>query len=364
MKVVSTFEEHLLNILRTILRDGSVDKVLTLLVREISRPKCLGQDCVDLVQDYLAKGIVRRLASLGWPEERFLNQSDPIDKDPVTGRLWERTNIEHRQLTFSQHTMDWLLWMTETNFAQPKVRPPKPTQKRPLTIGDRIFLLLMFDAMKSTLGINEIVRHPAVKNDGLIWLLYADEFAAVDSDKKPISFSGEFAHWFDSGSTWMLELVQRLLAQRWLEMERSKRNTRSIEELVRVSQIQRDVLSSYLENVDSAQRHDLTRFMLEAGATLFADVRPNTRWFSNLDVTHLRLADRAETYRNGLVFVNAFPTLQKWQQKAVGVTFYDEDYRASQFWKSEWERLRGDRICQIAANVMKQVDVLQSAESA
>ena len=69
MKTLSSFEATLARIVSGLLGASHVDGILPLLVREHQRPPCLSRECVEWLQDALAKGCTQRLARAGWLTE-------------------------------------------------------------------------------------------------------------------------------------------------------------------------------------------------------------------------------------------------------------------------------------------------------
>ena len=69
-----------------------------------------------------------------------------------------------------------------------------------------------------------------------------------------------------------------------------------------------------------------------------------------------RLADRLDTQRAALAVPRQMEILEDWQQRALGVGYFDEGYQASQMWKADWEALDGDRV---AARARATVEMLE-----
>src|SRR5262249_37487010 len=108
MQNVSRFEASLLRLLYYFLRREPIERALPLIEARSEAPPCLSPAAVRLVQDALAKGTTFLLAQRGgWRDERHLREMKP-----VAGRLWERTVPEELGLTFSGHTMRFLIWIT------------------------------------------------------------------------------------------------------------------------------------------------------------------------------------------------------------------------------------------------------------
>src|SRR5690606_13316358 len=130
-RTVSSFESNLIRITRALVVRLSLAEALPLLVRRVPPPKCLSRDCVALVENTLAVGMTERLARIGWQPQRTL-RGDAI----VAGRLWERCPREARALEFSGQTLQWLIWLTSDNFADPQAPPDLQTDR--FTLGDRV----------------------------------------------------------------------------------------------------------------------------------------------------------------------------------------------------------------------------------
>jgi len=356
VKVVSTFEENLLRILRTIVTGQSVDAVLTILLREMKRPDCFGQDAVDLVQEALSIGIVQRLAKLGWHPERYLSRTtNPETGSLQTGRFWDRTPLPARQLTFSHHTMDWLIWLTSVNFAKPVYMPPRPKSGDAFTTGDRVFAFLLFQALEPTQGGPVLLKHAIFREDGLAKLMFPESWSTLKSQ-----YPESFDHWLTDDAVWFLKLMQKPLAERWIATELSKKAIVQPSLLRSLSDVQRQTLSTFFLAIDQIGRRDLSRFLLTAAATIFADVPHNEPWFDNLDLQGIRVADRVQIETTGHVFPKAIQQLERWQAEAIAVSFYDEEYTASQLWKSDWELYRGHEISTHANRILRQTSPLSS----
>src|SRR5262249_2169259 len=104
---VSRFEYNLLRLLKFLLGQAPMDQSIPLIQNKFTRPPCLSRTCVNLVEDTLSKGLTLYLVrSGGWRRERHLRGGKPIE-----GRVWERIPLEERVLTFSEHTLQFLVWL-------------------------------------------------------------------------------------------------------------------------------------------------------------------------------------------------------------------------------------------------------------
>ena len=109
MHNVSRFEANLLRLLYFFLRREPVERALPLVENRMQAPPCLSRAAVRLAQDALAKGCVYMIVREreGWRSERFLRGERVAD-----GRLWERTPPDQLGLSFSRHTLEFLVWIT------------------------------------------------------------------------------------------------------------------------------------------------------------------------------------------------------------------------------------------------------------
>src|SRR5690606_836721 len=152
-RTVSTFEASLIRITRALVGRLSLAEALPLLVRRVPAPKCLSRDCVALVENTLAVGMTERLARLGWQEQRT-QRGEQI----VAGRLWERCPRDVRTLAFSAQTLQWLIWLTADNFADPQA-PPRLQPDR-FTLGDWVLRLQSMLVLNHTLGVGTLLTQP------------------------------------------------------------------------------------------------------------------------------------------------------------------------------------------------------------
>ena len=390
MKSVSRFESNLLLILRCLLRREPLDRVLPLIHRKVGRPRCLSRSAVELVQDSLSKGLPLLAARGGWRKERFL-RNDQI----ATGRVWERSPTADRALHFSAATLEWLIWLTAVNPADEGTPPAiDPTT---VTTADRLFFFLAFDRLQEARLAGPLLKQPWFAEHALLWLAFPDRITehgcsvdfsprasripavecSVDSRglkstlQPPSAFDSlsPFDRWLQADAVWFLETLQDRLADRWVQIEISKRETTDWRKLQAVGAMQRRVLERFLTAVEKAGRKDLARFLLRAAFVVTGFSRSSDRlkpvttniqggdrstgWFPRLDVHDLRLADRGDVYRDGLAFLQSLSRLQQWEQSARSVSYYDDGYAASQLWKSDWETADGTALCAAAAEVIR-----------
>lgn len=347
MKEVSEFEARLLRIVQCLMHHTTVEQTLALLVKPIRRPRCLSRNCVELVQDMLSKGVTEWLARSGWSNSRFLQ-----DSEVVSGRLWHRHPTPSLKLSFSSNSMELLLWLTSQNFVEPKSHPQ--ITKRDLTLGDRLLLLMTFSVIRATLGGPVLLKQPGFRGHGLIELMFPKDVAVSTSSVEP-----QLEFWCQRDHAWVLESLQDKLAHQWFRIERDKRRMSDHKDMQKIGELQTRAVDALFDGVQQHDRKDLCVFLLMAGWHLKTTV-PSDEWFEQLDVRSLRMADRSAVYQAALAWFSAMNRLGEWNSQAQAVGFYDEDYQASQLWKSQWERFDGDQLCRWSAEIIKRTDPIRA----
>lgn len=346
MKSVSGFEASLLRILRCFLRRHPLEQALPLMFREHPPPRCLSRACVELARETLARGSTLLLARRGWRRERFLRDGRGVD-----GRLWQRTPPGRLGLAFSRNSLQWLIWITSVNVAQPS-RPPD-IDAESLTAGDRLLLFFAFETLHETLAAAALLRQPPFAGHGLVWLAFPDLIAANNIARPP-----DVESWTGPESAWLLEALQPLLAERCWSVELHKRQIVDPRRMAALGRAQQQALEALFNAADSAGRRDLVRFVLKAAARLLDGAADARQWFARLDTAELRLADRTQVYHSALVLLRQLDRLRDWERGARTIGYHDEGYAAGQLWKSDWERFDGEALCRRAAGVLRQFEPL------
>jgi hypothetical protein len=348
---VSRFEANLLRILRFFLKQVPAEQAMRHIHDRIDRPRCLSADAVHLVKDSLAKGCVLYLVRAGgWKRDRFLRSGSP-----KFGRLWERSPVDRLTLEFSKDALNFLMWITA-------VRPKeeKPTFRvidKNLTIADRLLFFLAYEVMRSDAELASALRSASVFGENaLVWLAYANDFAGDEHAAVP-----SFEPWLTEPGSFVLEALQPVLEHRWLEIERTKGQVGDWALLRQQGEVQGRVTDAFTEAVNAAGRRDLVRFLLVVMSRVLAtpDMAP-TFWTGGLQgAGPPRLADRVETQRNALAVLRQAERFRGWEQEARRSGYLDEDYAASKFWLSEYERFDFNTIADRAERVLQQVEPLR-----
>jgi hypothetical protein len=361
MKAVSRFEHRLLRILQCFLRHLPVEQVRSEIETRFEEdvPPCLSRAAVDLVQDTLAKGCTAILAGAvawrpegslrgdGWRRERFLRGEAVAE-----GRLWERTPPRHLGLTFSRHTLDFLIWVTSVKPTEAKTPWQPPEQE--LTVGDLFLLFLAFEALRPTYpGAVLRTRRPFTRH-GLCRLAFPEEFR--DNEENP---PADFAPWTTGVGACILEALQRALAGRWVEVERGKQEIADWQQMRGLGRSQEQALTGFLDAIATAERPDLARFLLQAAAEVLEGGMTAERLVGGLRNAGPRMADRMETNQGALALARQLDRLRKWEREARRVGYFDEGYARSQLWLVDWERWRGDVLHGRAQALIQQLDPMR-----
>lgn len=348
---VSRFEYNLVRLLRALIGHAPAEQTASLVYAKFSRPPCLSRACVRLVEDSLAKGLVLYLVRAGgWRRERFIRNGGT-----ATGRVWERLPLDERTLSFSRHTLGFLVWLTAEKPAdsqEPWDAPPAE-----LTPGDELFLALAMDALRPLEDVGPVLnQRKAVRRNPLAWLFGAADFATDEPDAPP------FGPWTTGTRTAILECLQPVLTARWLRSERAKGQVGEWKRMRQQGHAEAAALRGFLAACESAGRPDLARFLLPvAAAVLPAGELSPVYWTGGLQGTGPpRLADRLATQRAALAVPQQLETLQRWDRHARSVGYFDEGYEASQVWKADWEAAGGDELTARARQLLGQLEPLRT----
>lgn len=350
-KSVSRFEANLLRILRFMLKQLPGEQAMRHVSERLDRPPCLSPVAIELVKDSLAKGCVLYLVRAGaWKRDQFLR-----DGEPKFGRLWDRSPIERIALEFSPHVLDFLMWITAV---KPKEeRTVFSAEEGEQTAADRLFFFLAYEALRTDGELaNRLRGFPAFGENALNWLAYPNDFVGEAYSAIP-----PFEVWFSEPGSTILESLQPMLENRWLEIERSKGQVGDWAALGQQGQVQGRLLDAFTQAANNAGRRDMVRFLLSTMARVLAtpDMAP-TFWTGGLQgAGPARLADRLATQRNALALLRNAECFRGWEGEARRSGYLDEDFAASKFWLSEWERFNFTTIAERAQHVLHELEPLR-----
>lgn len=323
-RVVSKFEGRLVGLARAIVRLSPIDAALPFLLDKITIPPAYSPDCLQLVCDSVAKGCVLYLAKVGgWRRERFLHDGKPAD-----GRLWQRVPTDERQLQFSRHVFDFLVWLTAHN---PGLAKPWYPPAEELTVADRLVIFLAYDGFRDTEAGSSWRHRPIFARNPLCRLMWPDDFVAMSA--QPPDFTG----WSDGLAASILEVMQVPLADRWLDIEWQKSDIHDWHYMRQLAEAQDMVLDHFLPTIDP-RRRDLARFVIHAAAKYCnANVRAENVTAALAAGGSTRLAERYSIRRQAAVLARVLDRVAKWERQSRLVGYLDDGYQAAQFFLSEWD---------------------------
>lgn len=344
MKTVSEFEAQLLRILHGFFGRLPADQLLGLVEAEAPGPACLSRNAVELVIDTMQKGVIYELArGGGWKRERFL-----IEDKIAEGRLWSRRNPEELGFRFSEESLKFLIWITANHPNRPQTRW-SPEESR-LTVGDRLLFYLAFESLRGADVISGLMKLPPFANHALIWLTSLGDLVEAEI---PPPKNWDFSIWLSGQGAFVLECLQARLAERWFQLEQRKLCISQPEAMRTLGRVQHRLLTALFDAAEKADRRDLCRFFLIA-MNRHLEIAEAPAY--NLDLNNLRLADRMEVWDSASVGFRQLDRLARWTREAVSTGFYDEGYTAAQLWKSDWEDLEGDKVCQEAGHRLQALE--------
>ena len=351
---VSKFEFNLLRILRFMVGHSPADQGMQLVRAAIARPECLTATAVDLVKDTLAKACVLFLVRQGgWRNDRYLRGNVP-----TPGRVWQRIPLDERVLEFSSSVLDFLIWATSEKVNDTKAAWDVAPDE--LTPADELFFWLAFDAIRPDPDLLATLRKKdAFRFNPFCWISFPGDMTENENPAPP-----DFTPLFTGLRAVFLEGLQPHLTQRWTRSERMKGQIGDWKRMRHQGRAEFAALDAFLKAADEANRRDLARFVLKTNAALFTGEMTPVFWTGGLQGSGPpRLAERLDTQRAALAVPRQMATLENWQQRALGVGYFDEDYQASQMWKADWEAMDGNRVTARARTTIDMLEPLHAPSS-
>lgn len=346
-KAVNKFEGRLLTIVRGIVRLTPIDAALPLIFEKQPAPTGLGQTCVQLVCDSLAKGCVQHLAAIGgWRNERFLRQGQPIE-----GRLWNRVPLDQRRLVFSRHALEFLIWLTAQHPTFGKTFQP-PSHET--TVADELLVFLAYDSLRDTEAGPIWRTKPLFARNALCRLTYPDELA--EAGAQPV----DMVKWTQGIGAAILETMQRTLAERWFAVEVGKRSIGDWKQLRALAESQDLLLERLFDAAEAAQRFDLLRFLLQAAVRYCSAGRSAQDLVGGIQTSGPpRLAERYALQKQAAVLARGIEKFAEWERRARNVSFMDEGYAVAQFLLEEWEAAGAAAALNPARQLLQQLEPMR-----
>jgi FtsH ternary system domain X6 len=323
-RVVSKFEGRLIGLARAIVRLSPIDAALPFLLDKITIPPAYSPDCLQLVCDSLAKGCVLYLAKTGgWRSERFLHGDQPVE-----GRLWDRVPTAERQLAFSRHVFNFLVWLTAHD---PVLAKPWYPPAEELTVADRLVIFLAYDGFRDTKAGPSWRHRPIFARNVLCRLMWPGDFAGMTAQPP------DFAGWGGGLAASILEVLQVSLSERWLAVEHGKSEIGEWISMRQLAEAQDLVLDHFLPAIDP-KRRDLARFLIRAAASYCSPGVRGEHLTTGLGAGGAtRLAERFAIRRQAAVLARVLDRLAMWERQSRFVGYLDEGYQIAQFFLSEWD---------------------------
>ncbi|MGE0529311.1 MAG: hypothetical protein AB7P49_19835, partial [Bdellovibrionales bacterium] len=302
-RLVSSFEANVLLVLQYILRRDPYERALKVIFTNSESPDCLSRDAMEVIQDYLRKGCIRILAGgNGWWHERYLKYRQVHE-----GRLWQRHSAEDLRLSFSHHTLRFLLWLTAENPADKKTRWLKiPLEE--LTGADWLFFYLAFSALVPTMARSALIHKPLFLHHPLCRLAYPEHFQEQDA----LAIRPDFIPWLTGSKAVLVEAFQMELCQRWLAVEDGKARITDWADMQVLGKAQEFILNAFLDALEKETRPDLARFLFVTLKALLPEQPRLELWTRSLEGMGHRLADRTQTHQAALVLPRQMSRLHRW----------------------------------------------------
>lgn len=348
LKLVSRFEANLLRVLHFLLRRDPTGQALTIIYEEMDAPPSLSRTCVELVQDTLIKGCVSILArASGWWKERHLQNGKVVE-----GRLWERHTTDELTLSFSENTLRFLLWLTAED---PKVKKPSwpRLDLKALTVADQFFFYLAFGELRGTESEKFFSGKELFQTNALCRLAYPENFTNAPENRIL-----DYTSWLGGTGAAILEALQHELSHHWLKLEKHKAQIMDWTDMQALGHSQQHTLTAFLDALEQAGRWDLARFLFPTLQALLPENPKLEWWTEGLTSAGPRLMDRTKTNGAALVLPLLMSRLQEWDRQARSVGYLDENYPASQLWKSDWEHWQGNILAERAQALRQQMEPL------
>ena len=350
---VSKFEFNLIRILKFLLGHFPADQGLQLVRTSSARPECLSGGAVELVKDALAKASVLYLTRAGgWRNDRYLR-----DNKPAPGRVWDRIPLEERALSFSRPVLDFLLWLTAEKVHETK--QAWDAAPKALSPADELFFCLAFDHMRSDPDVLAVLRKKdAFTRNPFCWIMNPGDVADPESTKPQ---PPDFAPVFTGQRAVLMECLQRDLEHRWVQSERAKgqigdwkrmrqQGTAGIRGPAGLPPGGRGGPADGSRPVRAANQRGRSPVRYVTGVL-------DRRATGERAAAPGRPSGDAAGGSGAAAADGDSGSLAGTRARYVG--YFDEDYQASQMWKTDWEAVHGDQVAVRARAAVEMLEPLR-----
>lgn len=280
-------EEHDLLTVTRALFDPRQHGMVAPLVRT-ARPlrASIGRSSMGVLQDILAKGLVRLLA------RDLVSAEAPLPKAPA--------------LSFSASTFELLAWLVRTPLAAANV-PKLGDEGAPLTFADQMVIILSAELATTAAVLAPFLQQPYVRRAPLLALWSTDELPLAGT--------------LDLEAT---ALLPRTFARRLVLVEQAKARLFAPEPRTRIGEAQAALLNPLVKQAIDQRRWDAVRFLLDGLSACDPTV-----WQAPLEPS-APLSARAEARRTGVSPLRAIAAIAATHARARMVGFVDDDYEEAQ----------------------------------
>jgi hypothetical protein len=300
----------------------------------------IGPTAKRILEDTLAKGIVKTLARLGGARSRIRP-----DIASAPSRVFEVR--EPPKLVFGPYTFELLRWLIQSPLVSRAVPALEATPK---TIADELVAYLALRLVEGQRFASALALQPALRTP-LTWLGFARSFSDA-------AFEGSFDALVASAT--IVECLELDLARRWTESTRWI----STEELEperahRIVTNENAVLEAWLDAIERASRWDLAQFLVDAGASALRNtgVQELAARAAPRVVQEGALRIRAESRQRSGALFRALRRIGARRDVLAHVGFIDDGYDHAQATLQAWSALDRDAFAR-AADVVAALEVL------
>lgn len=335
---VSTYEASLLGVARALTTPDAYPTIEPILLGAAD-PEPIGPTAMRLLEDTLAKGVVKMLARLGGAEPRIR---------PDTGTLVRKRVFEARaplKLAFGPFTFELVRWLATAPLTFGDRLARVPFQEEATTLGDRLIAYLALRLVEGERVEGFVAMQLGLRCD-LTWLGYARTLgvcSVLGGSKKPAvvpSFDALLAT--EDGRT-VLECLSADLARRvrsdalWNEDV-----VATADDAMLLATTERAVLAAFTERAIATDRAYLATFLVDAGARLLPrDVRSTTiaaRVVPRVGEGGTLRARTESRKRSGALF-HALGLLAQKREELALLRFFEDGYDVAQATLQSWEPL-------------------------
>lgn len=342
-------EAELLAIARALVTPDAYSQVSASLATPTTVTK-IGPTAMGLLEDTLAKGIVKTLARLGGARRRIR----PDTSSTKAARVFEVRATP--KIAFGPYTFELLAWLAGSALAAKTVEPL--FTGTPRTLGDELCAYLALRLVEGQRAERALGASPGLQTP-LTALGFVRTFARHETAVTP-TFESLLAT--VEGRT-VVECLELDLARRWISgASWDETDVLDAEHAVRIVNAERAVLDAWLDAIDRAGRWDLAGFLVDAGARVLApglDARDIALRAAPPVTKTGTLRARTESRQRAGALFRALGRVQAKRDDLALVRFIDDDYDLAQATLSAWEILGRDAFAR-AENVVTALGALET----